>query len=85
MHPLIAKRAVKRGFDFSDAYEQAHYDLLIQTYTELKEMSEYQNVRLSKCYGRSVKGKGKTIFGMSVILAEKKQDELLDLLRKSKI
>jgi hypothetical protein len=67
-------RDVKRGFDFSDAYEQAHYDLLLQTYTELKEMSEYQNVRLSKCYGRSVKGKGKTIFGMSVILAEKKQD-----------
>ena len=63
-------RDTKRGFDFDDEYEKTHYDLLIQTYAELKEMG-YTNVRLSKCYERAVKGKGKTIFGMSVVLAEK--------------
>jgi hypothetical protein len=36
----------------------------------MKELG-YQNVRLSKCYERATRGKGKTIFGMSVILAEK--------------
>ena len=65
-------RDTKRGFDFNDEYEKLHYELLIQTYTELKDMG-YQNVRLSKCYERATKGKGKTIFGMSVILAEQKQ------------
>jgi hypothetical protein len=67
-------RDTKRGFDFDDAYERAHYDLLIQTYTELKDLPEYQNVRLSKCYERATKGKGKTIFGLSVVLAEQQQD-----------
>lgn len=65
-------RDTKRGFDLDDEYEKAHYDLLIQTYAELKEMN-YQNVRLSKCYERAVKGKGKTIFGLSVVLAEQEQ------------
>jgi hypothetical protein len=65
-------RDTKRGFDFDDVYEKSHYDLLIQTYTELKEMG-YNNVRLSKCYERAVKGKGKTIFGLSVVLAEQAQ------------
>ena len=63
-------RDAKRGFDFDDAYERTHYELLIKTYSEMKELG-YQNVRLSKCYERASKGKGKTIFGMSVILAEK--------------
>jgi hypothetical protein len=67
-------RDTKRGFDLDDADERAHYDLLIQTYSELKELPEYQNVRLSKCYERAVKGKGKTIFGLSVILAEQQRD-----------
>jgi len=66
-------RDVKRGFDMDDPYEKAHYDLLIQTYTELKELG-YENVRLSKCYERAVRGKGKTIFGLSVILVELPQD-----------
>jgi hypothetical protein len=65
-------RDVKRGFDFSDPSEQQHYELLIQTYTELVSL-KYQNVRLSKCYQRAVRGKGPTIFGTSVILAEKPQ------------
>lgn len=63
-------RDTKRGFDLDDPYERAHYELLIKTYSEMKELG-YQNVRLSKCYERATKGKGKTIFGMSVILAEK--------------
>jgi hypothetical protein len=65
-------RDVKRGFDFDDEFEKSHYDVLIQTYSELKELG-YQNVRLSKCYERAVKGKGKTIFGFSVVLAEEEQ------------
>ena len=65
-------RDTKRGFNMDDPYEKSHYDLLIQTYTELKELG-YQNVRLSKCYERAVKGKGKTIFGMSVVLAVQAQ------------
>ena len=62
-------RDAKRGFNMDDPYEREHYELLIQTYTEMKELG-YQNVRLSKCYERATRGKGKTIFGMSVILAE---------------
>jgi hypothetical protein len=65
-------RDTKRGFNFDDADEKVHYDLLIDTYTELKDLG-YQNVRLSKCYERAVKGKGKTIFGLSVVLAEQSQ------------
>lgn len=65
-------RDAKRGFDMDDPYEREHYELLIQTYKEMKELG-YQNVRLSKCYERATKGKGKTIFGMSVILAEQPQ------------
>ena len=66
-------RDVKRGFDFDNADELAHYDELIKVYTELKDF-KYENVRLSKCYERAVQGKGKTIFGLSVVLAELPQD-----------
>lgn len=66
-------RDVKRGFDFDDEYELEHYNELIKSYQELKDLG-YQNVRLSKCYERGTKGKGKTIFGMSAILAEKPGD-----------
>jgi len=62
-------RDTKRGFDMDDPDELAHYNLLIETYQELKDMG-YTNVRLSKCYERATKGKGKTIFGMSVVVAE---------------
>jgi hypothetical protein len=59
-------RFVKRGFDFSDSDDLAHYNLLEELYRTAKE--EYTDVRASKCYDNIRGQKGRSIIGISVIV-----------------
>jgi hypothetical protein len=58
----------KRGFDFDNPLERAHYMLFEETYQLMS--SEYTNVRASKLY-ENVKGqKGQSVFGLSIVIGE---------------
>jgi hypothetical protein len=63
-----AWRFVKRGFDFNDSDDLAHYNLLEQLYQTAKD--EYPDVRASKCYDNIRGQKGRSIIGISVIVCE---------------
>jgi hypothetical protein len=63
-----AWRFVKRGFDFNDSDDLAHYNLLEQLYQTAKD--EYSDVRASKCYDNIRGQKGRSIIGISVILCQ---------------
>jgi hypothetical protein len=62
-------RNVKRGFDFSDPEQLKHYNTLERVYQEMSNAS-LDRIRASKCYEPSKKGKGATIFGMSVVMGQ---------------
>ena len=62
-------RNIKRGFDFSDADQLSHYNLLERTY-QLMSDAGLDRVRASKCYEPTNKGKGASIFGTSVVIGQ---------------
>ena len=62
-------RNVKRGFDFSDPDQLKHYNTLERIYQEMSNAG-LDRIRASKCYEPAKKGKGSTIFGMSVVLGQ---------------
>lgn len=62
-------RNVKRGFDFSDADQLKHYNTLERVYQEMSNAG-LDRIRASKCYEPSKKGKGATIFGLSVVMGQ---------------
>lgn len=62
-------RNVKRGFDFSDADQLNHYNTLERVYQEMTN-ARLDRIRASKCYEPAKKGKGATIFGMSVVMGQ---------------
>ena len=59
-------RFVKRGFDFSDIDDLAHYNLLEELYRAAKD--QYLEVRASKCYDNIRGQKGRSVIGISVII-----------------
>jgi hypothetical protein len=60
-------RFLKRGLDFTDPEQLAHYEAVSIAYKEINDKS-ISRIRASKCYLKNSKGKGKSIPGMSVIL-----------------
>jgi hypothetical protein len=62
-------RNVKRGFDFSDPDQLKHYNTLERVYQEMSN-ANLDRIRASKCYEPAKKGKGATIFGMSVVMGQ---------------
>lgn len=62
-------RNVKRGFDFSDPDQLNHYKTLERVYQEMS-LAGLDRIRASKCYEPAKKGKGATIFGMSVVIGQ---------------
>jgi len=77
-HRLMASlntefRFLKRGLDFTDLEQRQHYDAVSQAYKEINDAS-IEQIRVSKCYLKNSKGKGKIIPGMSVIVKPNIQD-----------
>jgi hypothetical protein len=62
-------RNIKRGFDFSDPQQLAHYNLLERTY-QLMSNAGLDRIRASKCYEPASKGKGASIYGTSVVIGQ---------------
>jgi hypothetical protein len=62
-------RNVKRGFDFSDPEQLKHFNLMETLYRQRKTQG-FDKVQASKCYKPSQKGKGDTVFGISVVIAQ---------------
>ena len=62
-------RNVKRGFDFSDPEQLAHYNLMERVYQAMSKMG-LDRIRASKCYRPSSKGKGDTVYGTSVVVGQ---------------
>jgi hypothetical protein len=61
-------RMLKRGFDFSDPDDLAHYSLLEEIYIEAND--NFNDVRASKCYD-NVRGiKGRSVIGISVVVGQ---------------
>jgi hypothetical protein len=79
-------RNVKRGFDFSDPMQLAHYNLLERTYQAMSKLG-LDRIRASKCYEPAKKGKGATVFGSSVIIGQDlgTQEYLVALIVKDSI
>jgi hypothetical protein len=62
-------RNVKRGFDFSESDQLSHYTILEEVYQAMSKCG-LDRIRASKCYEPSSKGKGATIYGMSVVMGQ---------------
>lgn len=67
-------RNVKRGFDFAIPEDLAHYNMLEKVYQAMGKMG-LDRIRASKCYIPAAKGKGDTVFGMSLILGQNLETE----------
>lgn len=66
-------RDVKRGMDLTGNQDDIlHYNKIQEMYELFKQ--DLNNVSASKCYESATKGKGNSIFGLSVVLGEMPQD-----------
>jgi len=62
-------RFVKRGFDFDLQDDIDHYNRLEDVYRAMCQLG-YDRVRATKLYQPSIKGKGATVYGMSVVIGQ---------------
>jgi hypothetical protein len=67
-------RNVKRGFDLNIPEDLEHYGMLERVYMAMTKMG-LERVRASKCYQPAKKGKGPTVYGISVVMGYSAETE----------